>query len=183
MGTDQDAPENGGNAEPDTLPADPIDFAPTIERLRTRADRARKTGRANKIQSTAVAVVAIVALLVIVVGGENVVRRWLVPDVSDIAAAKLETANKTLKAATEDSFAKNAAIIPAKANVDAIREEISAAQRAIVDFKEADDKRTVAFAANERALALKSTTEAKYEGIKKYLIAAQARSDDELKRR
>ena len=56
-----------------------IDFNETIERLKLRAIDARRQSKSNKINSTFVAIFAVTALLMVVVGAEDVVRRRLVP--------------------------------------------------------------------------------------------------------
>ncbi len=64
-------------------PTHPVDFTDTVERLKDRASASRRASKGNKTNSTVVAFLAVSALLMVVVGAEDVVRRELVPDIAD----------------------------------------------------------------------------------------------------
>ena len=171
---------NGNAQESAKSSAIPIDFTAAINRLISRAAQARKTGKKNKTQSTAVAALAITALFMVVVGAEDVVRRQLAPDVRDVTAAKLTAANEAAKSAAEDVAPKKAAEVVAKARFDTIIEEEAAAKRAVSAATDAEADRAKAFAASADALAEKQGADADVESRKNALLAAQLRSKGDI---
>lgn len=151
---EQESPDSGeAPTETKVPPQVSVEFADTIERLRSRADTARKMSKANKGKSTVVAFLAASVLLMVVVGAENVVRRIFVPDIADVAAQRLVAANEAARIAAEEAARKSAEAVRTNAVVEAIDAERNAAQKVILEAEALDASRAAAFATNADAQA------------------------------
>lgn len=174
------APVSDDTGETEPPPTHSVDFIDTVERLKDRASASRRASIGNKTNSTVVAFLAVSALLMVVVGAENVVRRALVPDVADVATKRLEAANERARIATAEAAQKSATAESAKATVDSINEEKLAAKKTTEDAEELAAVRAAAFAANEDTRAALANAEATAFTRSDAHNAAKARSDGDI---
>ncbi len=163
------------------IASDPIDFTAAIDRLQCRATRARNFGRKNKRQSTLVALLAAIALLMVVVGAEDVVRRQLSPDIRDVTANRLKAANQSAKDSLGLAAVKTAAANVAAAALAAIDEEFGTAQKATEEAEKIEESRTNLFSRMQDELTKKARADVNVTAARENLSAIKLSTGNDIK--